>query len=199
MEKIIGITGKAGSGKDTIVEMFLKNHEHPLSQRLAFGDGVKHSAAAIFREDLGNFYENKEELSERWGITYREMLQKLGTEFARDMIDPDFWVKWLEVKIREVPDAIKLIFITDVRFDNEAMWIKQQGGIVVEVIRDGDSTLASLDQLHSSEGGITHSLVDYAIVNRETPENLGIQMDKVLKEAGVVKGWIDPAKDLNWD
>ena len=53
--KIIGITGKAGSGKDTMVQVFLKNSDHPLSQRYSFGDGVKHSAAAIFREPLGKF------------------------------------------------------------------------------------------------------------------------------------------------
>lgn len=198
MAKIIGITGKAGSGKDTVVEVFLKNHEHPVSQRLAFGDGVKHSAAAIFREPLGKFYDHKQELSEQWGITYREMLQKLGTEFARDVINKDFWVKWLQSKLADIPDTIQLVFITDVRFDNEAEWIKKQGGIVIEVVRDGHSTLTSLEEMHSSEGGISHNLVDYVIVNRETPDKLGIQLDKVLKESGTIEGWIDPTKDLNW-
>jgi len=198
--KIIGITGKAGSGKDTMVELFLKNSAHPLSQRLAFGDGVKHSAAAIFREDLGNFYENKQDISDQWGITYREMLQKLGTEFARDMIDQDFWVKWLAGKMGGIATAVQLVFITDVRFNNEAQWIQMQGGIVIEVIRDGYSTLSSLEEVqHASESGISEPLIDYRIVNRESVEHLGEQLDKVLKEAGIIPGWIDPTKDLNWD
>jgi hypothetical protein len=194
--QIIGITGKAGSGKDTAVEMFLKTCEHPVSQRLAFADGVKHSAAAIFREPLGKFYNHKQDISDLWGITYRDMLQKLGTDFARDMIDKDFWVKWLDAKLGDTPDTVGLIFITDVRFDNEAQWIRKHGGIVVEIIRDGHATLTSLEEMHSSENGIDESLIDYKIVNRDSLESLGGKMEKVLIEAEVIA---DRRKDLNWN
>ena len=116
------------------------------------------------------------------------------------MIDKDFWVKWLAGKMEGVPDAVKLIFITDVRFDNEAEWIRKQGGIVIEIIRDGHSTLGSLAELqHESESGITHNLVDYSIINRESVEHLGEQLNKVLMEAGILEGWVDPSKDVSWN
>jgi len=88
--KIIGITGKAKSGKDEMVVQYFKRPNHPLSQKHAFADAVKNSAAAFFREPISKFYENKADISEQWGISYREMLQKLGTDFARNIIFPYF-------------------------------------------------------------------------------------------------------------
>jgi len=193
MAVIVGITGKAGSGKDTAVEQFMSAHEHPLAYRLAFGTGVKHAAAYIFQEPLGKFYDNKEDMSAQWGITYREMLQKLGTDFARDMIDKDFWVKWLSNKVVEVADSIKLVFVTDVRFDNEADWIKKCGGIVVEIQRPGSiSILDEAEQKHPSEHGVDRALIDVTIINRGTIPRLGEKLEAVLK------GWkVIPAKQID--
>jgi len=180
MAEIIGICGKAGSGKDTMVEEYLKRPNHPLAQRFSFGDGVKHSAAAIFREPIGKFYEHKEEVSEQWGISYREMLQKLGTEFARDMIDKDFWVKWLHSKIQGIPPAIQLVFITDVRFDNEADWVHARGGVVIECVRQQETNLGAEEEHHSSENGISAHLIDYRITNDNTIEILGNRLETAL-------------------
>ncbi len=177
---VIGITGKAQSGKDTMVEEYLKRPDHPLAQRFAFADGVKHSAAAVFKEPIGKFYEHKEEISEQWGISYREMLQKLGTDFARDMIATDFWVKWLDAKLKGLPSAIELVFIPDVRFDNEAEWIHSQGGAVIECLRHEGGLLTESEEQHSSEAGISEELVDHRILNQDTIETLGWKLEKFL-------------------
>lgn len=177
---IIGVTGKARCGKDTMVEQYLKRPDHPLAQRLAFADGVKHSAAAIFREPIGKFYGNKEEISEQWGISYREILQKLGTDFARNMINKDFWVKWLDSKLQTIPSSIELVFVPDVRFDNEVDWIHSNGGRVIEVIRGVHSALGATEKQHSSENGISAHLIDYRIENDDTKEVLGQRLEKYL-------------------
>jgi len=184
---VIGITGKAKSGKDAMVEEYLKRPDHPLTQRLAFADGVKHSASAIFRESVGMFYEHKEEISEQWGISYREMLQKLGTDFARDMIDKDFWVKWLDSKLKTIPTSIGLVFVTDVRFDNEAKWIHSQGGAVIEVLRSMDSILTPTQEQHSSEDGISSELIDYHIINDSSLEQLGLRLAMGLETMGKLR------------
>ena len=187
MALIVGLHGKALSGKDTAVKEFLCSHEHPRHTQLAFAKGLKHSAAAIFREPLGKFYDHKHETSEQWGITYREMLQKLGTDFARNMINTDFWVKWLAMDFYDIADTIGLVFITDVRFDNEAEWIKRHEGIVVEIQRQGSETLLDdEEQQHASEAGINHVYIDATIINRGTKEQLGVQLGKVLSEQGII-------------
>lgn len=177
---IIGITGKAGCGKDTMVEEYFKRPDHPLAQRFAFADSVKHSCAAFFGEPIGKFYENKEEISERWGISYREMLQKLGTEFARDLISKNFWVDMLNEKIQGSPTSIKLAFITDVRFNNEANWIRSQGGAVIECLRSEGGFLTESEEQHASEAGISPDLIDYQISNDDTVETLGWKLEKFL-------------------
>ena len=178
--RIIGITGKAKSGKDEMVWQYFKRANHPLAQKHAFADAVKHSAAVFFNEPIGKFYENKDDISEQWGISYREMLQKLGTDFARNMINEDFWVETLESKLKGIPSAIQLVFIPDVRFDNEAMWIRYTGGVVIELIREGHLSLTGTEAQHSSEDGVSEKLIDYRILNNAGVEDLGLKLEKFV-------------------
>lgn len=178
--RIIGICGKAKAGKDEMVVQYFKRPDHPLAQKHAFADAVKHSAAAFFGEPVGKFYENKDDISDQWGISYREMLQKLGTDFARNMIHEDFWVQTLDKKIRDIPPIIKLVFIPDVRFDNEVDWIHYKGGVVVECVREGHSSLAGTEAQHSSEDGISAHLIDYRILNDSSVEDLGAKLEKFI-------------------
>lgn len=178
--KIIGVCGKAKAGKDEMVVQYFKNSLHPLAQTHAFADAVKHSASGFFKEPIRNFYECKDDISEQWGISYREMLQKIGTDFARNMIHEDFWVQMLETKLKGIPDTIKLVFITDVRFDNEATWIHSKGGAVIELIREGHIPLEGIEAQHSSEDGISEELVDYRILNNTSVEDLGFKLKKFL-------------------
>jgi hypothetical protein len=90
-------------------------------------------------------------------------LQKLGTEACREAICDDIWVKSLERKINAISNAI--IFVNDVRFDNEAEFIIKSGGIIVNITREHHNKISSSD--HKSEKGITPSLIDYTIINRE--------------------------------
>jgi len=184
---VIGVCGKAKSGKDEMVVQYFKNSIHPLAQKHAFADAVKHSAAAFFKEPIGKFYENKDDISEQWGISYREMLQKIGTDFARNMIHEDFWVQMLDAKIQKIPDTIGLVFITDVRFDNEADWIHYKGGAVIEVVRQMDSTLTAIEKLHSSEAGISPDKIDYKIINDSTVEELGLRLERSLETMGKLR------------
>lgn len=82
---------------------------------------------------------------------YTQILQWYGTEIARKN-DPDTWVKALAKRIEtEKPD---IAIITDVRFPNEAQYVKDRGGSLVEVIRlkDGEQYLdPGRDPNHASE------------------------------------------------
>lgn len=60
-------------------------------------------------------------------------MQTVGTEWGHDMIHRDLWVKVVEQKIRQVRrEGATGVVVSDVRFDNEADFIRDwHGGAVV--------------------------------------------------------------------
>jgi len=185
MAKLIGITGKAGAGKDTAFLNFDKARDYRVRQ-MAFGTGVKEAAAKVFNVQVKNFYTHKEDVCPEWGITYREMLQKLGTEFARDMIDKDFWVKWIETSWREAcKQGYDYVFVTDVRFDNEAQWIAEKGGATICIERPGNELLVADAAAHASEAGVGGQWIFDHIQNDGTEKELGQKLDSLLRHAAI--------------
>jgi len=79
----------------------------------------------------------------------RGYLQRFGTEVGREMFGENFWV---DQAIKRIPDGSKVVF-SDVRYPNEAEAIKNLGGKVWRVLRDGVGPAND----HASE----HALVDY--------------------------------------
>jgi hypothetical protein len=58
--------------------------------------------------------------------------------------------------------------MADVRFDNEAEWIKDMGGYVFKI--DSDRVLETMDneaKAHSSESGINPKYIDFTITNNK--------------------------------
>jgi hypothetical protein len=52
--------------------------------------------------------------------------------------------------------------ISDVRFDNEARWVKNHGGVIWHIHRPAAQAVAA----HQSENGINPELVDLKILNK---------------------------------
>lgn len=116
---IVLLTGKKRSGKDTAAEVF-NGYEV-----LKFAGILKEMTRTFLREQGAD-----EELIERYvegdlkevpcpymnGKTSREFQQKLGTEFGRDMIDPNLWA---DATMRKA-DTFDNVVISDMRFPNEA-------------------------------------------------------------------------------
>jgi hypothetical protein len=67
------------------------------------------------------------------GHTVRFALQTLGTEWGRNIMGADFWVKQWEATLDGLPGAVA----DDVRFVNEAQAIMSRGGIVLRIERYG--------------------------------------------------------------
>ena len=66
--------------------------------------------------------------------------------------------------------------ITDVRFANEARWIREKGGIVVYINRQQKEIEANG---HSSENGLTGDDVDVYIQNDGTINDLYEQIENI--------------------
>lgn len=156
---ILGIHGKAGTGKDTICAMIAENYRK--IYREAFADPLKACCAAAFGipEDDFNDPDMKEEPNDVWGISPRKIAQFVGTEMFRDNIDrllpeteSDFWIRCLTNKLNSAYEAGETVIIPDVRFLNEAQWIKSNGGHVIHLLRSSNTSVGIPN--HSSEDTI---------------------------------------------
>jgi hypothetical protein len=156
---IIGFAGKAKSGKDTAGKYLVDEYQFA---HYYFAKPLKEGAKAMFNL-TDEQIKNKEKAVEPWGRSPRQLYQLLGTDIART-IDVNVWVKNAQMFVKSVPG--RSVVITDVRFSNEAHWIRSQGGIVVFL----ESKTRGIYEHggHSSENGLTGEDVDAYIENDGT-------------------------------
>jgi hypothetical protein len=156
---LVGIAGPAGSGKSTISNMF---KEHAGYKVLAFAHPLKQALIKMTGLDRKWFYDIKykeREIPGLPGITPRIMMQKFGTEYAREMIAPDFWLWRMNQSISKYSN--ESIIIEDVRFHNEAAFIRNNGGLVLHINRKFKAATEHTD--HKSEQKIPCMPEDYQI------------------------------------
>lgn len=177
MRKIIGVTGNANSGKDTLADYIISNKNNSFV-KYALAKPIKD----IMIEHLGFTYEQcydqklKQIEDDFWGISPREVMLLIGTKMFRENWRYDFWVKLMEKKI--IDNSEENIIVSDVRFANEAEMIKSHGGIIVNVKRPNNPIKVN----HISENGLSNDLIDYTIINDSTIENYYNKIDKELKD-----------------
>lgn len=157
--RLIGITGKAGSGKDTLADALVAE----------FG-GVKHSFAlpiklalnAMFgwTMEMWNDRVWKETVIPWLGKSPRQLAQTLGTEWGREIIHPELWAL-LAMDLFAKHAAKSAFIIADLRFNNEASIINANGGVVINIVRPGVGEISA----HKSEAGVDHELLDCQVIN----------------------------------
>jgi hypothetical protein len=173
--KLIGITGKARSGKDTIAEYLWSRH---CFTRIALADPLKLVAQAAFR--LGHQQTFNDALKEiaihPWGLSPRQIFQKTG-DIYKAAFGEDFWVRRWMLSYEMFKDTDHIV-VPDIRFDEEAAVIKELGGTLIRVVRGGG--LAGAEGKHRSETGITLP-VDFTINNDGSLEDLWWEVDRIMR------------------
>lgn len=176
----LGLAGYARSGKDTVAQELTKQGYITMS----FASPIKKAMAILnpMLED-GKSYNDVvtdhglESAKDKYQEV-RRLLQVFGTEVGRKMFGEDFWVDYA---INSIPDGFKIVF-TDVRYPNEANAIKDFGGEVWWVSREGVGPLNE----HASENSLDEYMFDYTIENNGSLEELeekvaqGLNKSKVL-------------------
>ena len=162
--RLIGLVGKAGSGKDTLADEIAADGW----EKVAFADSLKRMCIDYLGLSHDDAYtqEGKMRMNPHRGMTNRTILQKVGTDAMRNGFDKDVWVKILQIRIRRMLDEGRKVVITDCRFDNEAQMVEDMGGLVVEVVRDSQSrNLSSVEQQHASEEPVSRRYVAFTVDN----------------------------------
>lgn len=175
---LIGICGKAGSGKDTIGNHLVRKYNF---EQIALADPLKRLVKDVFVLDDHTVYNRdarEQELKNwpRWSV--RKLLQYVGTEMFRGHIDEDIWVKSLWLRVQSNPNTNYVV--TDIRFPNELKYFVENGGknfVSLKTVRngyDGNVGLAS----HESEKYDLET--DYIIANDSDIPTLYSNVDKIM-------------------
>lgn len=176
---IIGISGYSGSGKDTagrIIQYLLCKHAivpvneiienyKDFEQCLEKASGYKIKKISYRLKQIASILTNipiekfeEQEFKTKMinsSITVREFLQKIGDRLRE--IDENIFINSLMSEYKENDNWI----ITDVRYPNEASIIKEKGGILIRIRRNGVVPINS----HISETALDDWDFDYRITN----------------------------------
>lgn len=124
--------------------------------RQAYGQPRKAMPAGVFRRLKKVLTQPR---SPRW------ILQLWGTEYRRRLDGDDYWRQRVAALITAAPNHN--FVVTDVRFINEAMLLKQYGATLARVIRPSLAGGADPALLHVSEREMLSYPTDYEVVNEE--------------------------------
>jgi hypothetical protein len=191
--KLLVISGRKGSGKDTLATYLINNGW----KSMAYADTLKEALIVLFDWDKSIFeHSTKELIDNEWGTSPREMCQLLGTEFLRERcsflnttiyhpisnepFQATFHIKRIHQKILKLleNDPNTNIVITDGRFPDEIEYAKWMGGIVIKIERP--TLIVNQYSNHASEHNIDKLAYDHLIINDGTKEDMWDKIKKIL-------------------
>lgn len=180
--KIILISGKAMSAKDTTANIMKKQLESIGKKVLIchYADLLKYICKTFFgwdgvKDDKG-----------------RSILQYVGTDNIREKCK-DYWVKFISDFLNMFYDEWDYVLIPDTRFPNEIDYMKERFGntYTIRVERPNFvSLLTEEQQNHPSECALDDYKMDTIITNNGTVEDLELKVkhyiEIVLREKEII-------------
>ncbi|WP_174843427.1 hypothetical protein [Streptomyces ardesiacus] len=190
----IGLIGKARSGKDTAAARMVRTSAYT---SLAFADPLRE---AVLKLDpiVDNDYGVEIRLSEEvarvgWdGAKELEEVRRLLQNYGQTIreVDPEFWVRALSKKVSAAHGWNMPVVVTDVRYWNEAVALKNAGFYLVRVERPGAGLNGEAAQ-HASETELDTWPADLLLHNNGTLETYLRNVDITLQCA---QAWYDAAQ-----
>jgi len=184
--KIIALTGPKGSGKDTVAQLIAHQYENVIT--IAFADPIKEVIQNLFDLDQSNIdqYDQFKRTTLKYVlpgytelcVSARHVVREIGM-LMRSYDDKQF-TDYVCDAILSQPE--KVWVVTDLRFDNEYMKLKQLGAKLINIKRpnyeyDG----------HITERGFNESLVDHQLLNDGDLSYLKIRVNSIMDS--IIKEW----------
>lgn len=175
---LIAICGHKFSGKSTVARLL---HNATGYRVVSFADKLKDVTCVLSgctREDLEDYDFKETQLVPDYlrpycgnakKPTFRAFLQYFGSEVMRGVNDNI----WIDCTLSNCEENV---IVSDCRFPNEAKAVKDRGGIVIKVVREGCG-----GDSHQSETLIDEIGADYTLWNDTTLENLVLNVDSLVR------------------
>lgn len=191
-DMLIAFSGLLGSGKDTAAKILIDEYGFT---KIAFADALRELLLAI---DPEISYEDM------WGLTVRRfsqimreegwdtakrnypeirrLVQATGTEGIRNIFGEDAWVNLLAKRYPDIADNNSRYVITDCRFDNEVAFVRDNGGLLIWVEREG-----VVSNGHAAESTHIKDLASIVLHNDATIDEFHEDVRFVLHIRGIDK------------
>ncbi|MGI4991042.1 hypothetical protein ACRXCV_00300 (plasmid) [Halobacteriovorax sp. GFR7] len=179
---ILGFTGLKRCGKDTAASYILEKYG---AEQVMLADPIKRALMTMFGftwEQVNGEGYDREQVIPEYGVSIRHMLQTLGTEWGRMLINPDIWVRLQAERL----EHDKLYVMSDVRFENEAE-LCRQNGILIHVRNLKQSEVVDH---HKSEDGVEFAQGDIILNNKmDGLRQFHNDIEAVLTHLREDRGW----------
>jgi hypothetical protein len=167
--KVIGISGKKQSGKDTVADIILS---------IAEEKAIKYSFGIELKKEIARACNCSLEYIEEHKALFRPMLQWWGTEYRRQLFGKDYWIKKMAQALSHLQEEnFKIVIITDVRFENELQYLKYLWKAPIYRV---ERTNGAKVDLHPSEIALDGETFDFVLYNNGTIAELADQVKKTL-------------------
>lgn len=189
--KLIGLTGAAGCGKDTAA-LFLRDVMG--FRQLSLAEPIRRGIVAMFGipyEYLVDRRLKEEPIEQLCGKSPRQAMQTLGTEWGRNHMCLDIWLK---VAQRDIDFQSKLaaagnmhingVVVSDIRFPGEVKWLKDQGGSLWLIERPNNPH--AINTGHESENPIGPYSIDEVIINDGDIDKLHEKIEIMIEKMEVL-------------
>lgn len=180
LPRLVALCGHARHGKDTAADYLARRYGYA---RYSLAAPLEAAVCELFGWDPAEIEAKKGDMDPRYGLSPRQALQALGTEYAqrslcrlfpafRETTGRGLWVKRLLERSASEP----LVVVSDCRFPHEEQAIHAAGGMVIRVYRPG----CPIDLSHESERAVAHVHEDALAVNGGTIEDLERELDTIM-------------------
>lgn len=189
--RLLGLMGLAGAGKDTVADIL--TCLAPMDRR-AFADALRLEIAEAFGLDVRVLQERALREMPLSQLALRRCSDAEFADWATDLhgepsVSPrrimrrwgdwrrwqraDYWLTRAEqARVAAIFDGHQAQLWTDVRYPNEAAWIRQRGGMLWRIVRPG----LAQDRTHDSETAADDIEADAVIVNDSTIDQLRMRV-----------------------
>ena len=193
----IALSGRAGTGKDTVANMLYELFVSDADERfvrlftrrfngierftkLSFAEPIKDIISIMFpainKEYLFGSSEYRKQIIEGTNISIRELLQDIGEHYKK--IDPLIWIKALDYKVKNCDSNV--IVVSDLRFIQEYNYLKENDFVLIRIIKETNSNMTHVSE--TQQDSIPNDRFDFIINNNGSLDDLNEEVKCIANQ-----------------